>query len=220
LLKVVFSLVPRFWTTATIARGMPEATMAYSVAVAPDSSFTKRKITVFNPNDLARVSAKKSLAVGSAQRQHGSPVTRESFFWLFAQISTLRCCQKPRPGLRFLYCWVSLRRLRYFRFSFQNALIGLNGFDCSVDEPGTAAKALAKAAPAPNFGGAVTGEMSTSAMNEARCVAVWTKKAGPIVFVSIALGSRRWLISLCWLRVCHLTRRRLFRVRHLPKQAC
>src|SRR5271163_1660244 len=47
LVNVVFSLVPRPWTTAMIATEMPAAMRPYSMAVAPDSSFTKRDKRVF-----------------------------------------------------------------------------------------------------------------------------------------------------------------------------
>src|SRR6202023_1878582 len=43
----VFSLVPRPLTTAMIASEMPAAIRPYSIAVAPDSSFTKRETRVF-----------------------------------------------------------------------------------------------------------------------------------------------------------------------------
>src|ERR1700690_41373 len=45
--KVVFRLVPRPCTTAMIATEMPAAMRPYSMAVAPDSSFTKRAKRVF-----------------------------------------------------------------------------------------------------------------------------------------------------------------------------
>src|SRR5580698_1214958 len=45
--KVFFRLVPRPWTTAMIATEMPAAMRPYSIAVAPDSSFTKRAKRVF-----------------------------------------------------------------------------------------------------------------------------------------------------------------------------
>jgi len=38
LVKVVFRLDPRLWTTAMIATEMPAAMRPYSIAVAPDSS--------------------------------------------------------------------------------------------------------------------------------------------------------------------------------------
>jgi hypothetical protein len=47
LLNVVFNLVPRPFTTAMIATEMPAAIRPYSMAVAPDSSFTKRETRVF-----------------------------------------------------------------------------------------------------------------------------------------------------------------------------
>src|SRR6516165_5809945 len=47
LLNVVISLVPRPFTTAMIATEMPAAIRPYSIAVAPDSSFTKRETRVF-----------------------------------------------------------------------------------------------------------------------------------------------------------------------------
>jgi hypothetical protein len=46
LLNVVFRLVPSVLTTAMIAMEMPAAINPYSMAVAPFSSFTKRKIKV------------------------------------------------------------------------------------------------------------------------------------------------------------------------------
>ena len=45
--KVVFSLVPRPLTTAMIATEMPAAMRPYSMAVAPELSFTKRETRVF-----------------------------------------------------------------------------------------------------------------------------------------------------------------------------
>jgi hypothetical protein len=99
-------------------------------------------------------------------------------------------------------------------------MIGVNRFDCSFDEASVAAETLMKASSTPNFGGAVTGEMSASAMNEARCVAVGTKKAGPIVFVSVMLGRCGWLVPLHRLRVFHLVRSSMFRVWSFPKQVC
>src|SRR5580704_18304618 len=45
--KVFFRLVPRPWTTAMIATEIPAAMRPYSMAVAPDSSFTKRAKRVF-----------------------------------------------------------------------------------------------------------------------------------------------------------------------------
>src|SRR5690349_7975747 len=45
--KLVFSLLPRPLTAAIIASEMPAAMRPYSMAVAPDSSFTKRAIRFF-----------------------------------------------------------------------------------------------------------------------------------------------------------------------------
>src|SRR5262249_10950672 len=42
LVKVVLSFVPTPWTTAIIATEMQAGIRPYSIAVAPDSSFTKR----------------------------------------------------------------------------------------------------------------------------------------------------------------------------------
>ena len=47
LVKVALSLVPRPCTTAMIATEMPAAIRPYSMAVAPDSSFTKRLTRFF-----------------------------------------------------------------------------------------------------------------------------------------------------------------------------
>jgi len=46
-LNLVFKLLPRPLTTAIIASEMPAAMRPYSIAVAPDSSFTKRAIRFF-----------------------------------------------------------------------------------------------------------------------------------------------------------------------------
>ena len=46
-LKLVDSLVPTPCTAAMIARAMPAAIRPYSIAVAPDSSFTKRATSFF-----------------------------------------------------------------------------------------------------------------------------------------------------------------------------
>src|SRR5579872_5983029 len=45
--KVAFRFVPRPCTTAMIATEMPAAIRPYSMAVAPDWSFTKRETRVF-----------------------------------------------------------------------------------------------------------------------------------------------------------------------------
>src|SRR5262249_45006214 len=45
--NLVFRFVPRPLTTAIIASEMPAAIRPYSMAVAPDSSFTKRAIRFF-----------------------------------------------------------------------------------------------------------------------------------------------------------------------------
>src|SRR5258705_985817 len=47
LVKVVFSLEPRPETTVMIATEMPAAIRPYSMAVAPDSSFTKHASSFF-----------------------------------------------------------------------------------------------------------------------------------------------------------------------------
>jgi hypothetical protein len=47
LVKVVFNLVPRPFTTAMIATEMPAAMRPYSMAVAPESSFKKRDKMLF-----------------------------------------------------------------------------------------------------------------------------------------------------------------------------
>src|ERR1700745_1284473 len=47
LLNVPFNFEPRPFTTAMIATEMPAAMRPYSMAVAPDSSFTKRETRVF-----------------------------------------------------------------------------------------------------------------------------------------------------------------------------
>ncbi|MGO9685064.1 MAG: hypothetical protein ACLPTZ_21230 [Beijerinckiaceae bacterium] len=52
-------------------------------------------------------------------------------------------------------------------------MVGVKRFDCSFDEASIAAKALVKAAPAPQFGSAVASKMSSAALNEARGVTVW-----------------------------------------------
>jgi len=65
------------------------------------------------------------------------------------------------------------RGLRRVTLDLQNAIIGVNRFDCSFNEASIAAKALVKAAPAPYFDGAIASEMSASASNEARGVTVW-----------------------------------------------
>src|SRR5437868_8709200 len=45
--NLLFRLVPRPLTTAMIASEMPAAIRPYSIAVAPDSSFTKRAVKLF-----------------------------------------------------------------------------------------------------------------------------------------------------------------------------
>jgi hypothetical protein len=45
LVKVVVRLVPRVLTAAMIATEMPAAIRPYSIAVAPQSSFRKRRIS-------------------------------------------------------------------------------------------------------------------------------------------------------------------------------
>jgi hypothetical protein len=77
----------------------------------------------------------------------------------------------------------------------------IDGFDCSFDEAGIAAKTLVKATSTPNFGGAVASKTSALAMNEVRCVAVRTKKARPIIFVSVVVGGSGRLIPLRLLSV-------------------
>src|ERR1017187_5413876 len=52
LAKVVFSLVPRPLTTAMIATEMPAAIRPYSMAVAPELSFTKRTKRFFIGNSM------------------------------------------------------------------------------------------------------------------------------------------------------------------------
>src|SRR6202158_1589718 len=50
--NLVFRLAPRPLTTAMIASEMPAAIRPYSMAVAPDSSFTKRAIRFFIGNSM------------------------------------------------------------------------------------------------------------------------------------------------------------------------
>jgi hypothetical protein len=129
-----------------------------------------------------------------------------SFVGQLAQVGSCGRCWKGRRRVGPRCCRPSLaRRLRCAKFNLHGALIGFNGFDCSFDEAGVAAKTLVKATSTPHFGGAVASEMSAPAMNEVRCVAVRTKKARPIIFVSVVVGGSGWLIPL-----------RLLSVRHLP----
>ena len=50
--NLAFRLLPRPLTTAMIASEMPAAIRPYSIAVAPDSSFTKREIRFFMGNSI------------------------------------------------------------------------------------------------------------------------------------------------------------------------
>src|SRR6202023_232832 len=50
--NLAFRLVPRPLTTPMLASGMPPAIRPYSMAVAPDSSFTKRAIRFFIFNSM------------------------------------------------------------------------------------------------------------------------------------------------------------------------
>jgi hypothetical protein len=54
LLNVLFSDVPIEFTAATITIEIPAAMMAYSIAVAPVSSFTKRRTSfpIGNPSEV------------------------------------------------------------------------------------------------------------------------------------------------------------------------
>jgi hypothetical protein len=77
-------------------------------------------------------------------------------------------------------------------FDLKNALTSFNGFDCSFDETGSAAKALVKAAPTSYFDCTIASEMPALASNKARGVTVWAKEAGPVVLIGIVTdGSRR-----------------------------
>ena len=52
LLNLVFNVVPRPFTTAMIATEMPAAIRPYSMAVAPETSFTKRTKRFFIGSSL------------------------------------------------------------------------------------------------------------------------------------------------------------------------
>src|SRR3982074_1328139 len=76
----VFSLVPRPLTTAMIASEMPAAIRPYSIAVAPDSSFTKRAMRFFIVAPCVHVAGRTNVwsRRRSQHRDHGVNLRSEN----------------------------------------------------------------------------------------------------------------------------------------------
>ena len=75
LLNVLFSCVPRVFTTAIIATEMPAAMRPYSMAVAPVLSFTKRRTSFLmgNPSEIFGLHAPQRCGVSDPGNRTGRP---------------------------------------------------------------------------------------------------------------------------------------------------